>query len=291
MRRLLDVDRNFGRMRKRSAIFPAPSRFVRARRRRAFSIIELIVAVIIIGILTAILTPTLTKRMAETRLRAAELELEDLVNAMERVSIDTGYFFRLYVLDDVQGGDNIANTDPASVIDGTDDEDATLGVNPHTEPSKIFIDPVSQDFLVNFEDKFDKFQEDEIVFGWAGPYLNWKRDANSNDWPDDPWGNDYLLFTKVGGLFPKHFDLPNTTIAQPILGDDEIFDDDGPQFTPNGSTSLFRAPADDIFDRPTVLSLGPNGLPGDGSGVTNDIEDTGNYGKGDDIFRHFGGAN
>ena len=48
----------------------------------------------------------------------------------------------------------------------------------------------------------------ERKFGWLGPYVNWKRDINHNDWPDDPWGNDYIFFTRQGGMFPKHFEDP-----------------------------------------------------------------------------------
>jgi hypothetical protein len=40
-----------------------------------------------------------------------------------------------------------------------------------------------------------------------------------------------------------------------------------------------------VFDRPTILSLGLNGLPGDGTGPTN--LNGGQFGQGDDMFRQF----
>ena len=126
----------------------------------------------------------------------------------------------------------------------------------------IFISPETEDFATGFATLFQRFIADETGFGWNGPYVNWKRDVNRNDWPDDPWGNDYILITRLGALFP-----PNPLDNSSSVNDDQ-FEDQGPD---NGEV---------LFDRPTILSLGPNGLAGDGA--------TGaRYGTGDDIFRSF----
>ncbi len=109
----------------------------------------------------------------------------------------------------------------------------------------------------------------ETDFGWVGPYITWKKDANNNDWPDDAWGHDYIFFTRVGALFA------------PGLGfDDDKFHRDTSELPGGGTDDLFA-----LFDRPTILSVGPDGQPGDGTDTdtTNDI-----YGLGDDIFRSFG---
>lgn len=244
---------------------------------------------VIIGILTATMTPVLTSRARRARVRATEQELAQLADAQERVAMDTGFFVRLYVLDDVIGGDGISNSDPENIVDGTRDNDVSDTLNPHSQPQLIFIDvdaPVNQaELAAGGNELYDIFITNETDFGWHGPYLNWKVDNNNNDWPDDPYGSDYIFFTERGILSPKYFDAAQgLSFTLPRDFNDAAFEKEGPQFS---LTNSERAPAD-VFDRPTILSLGPNGLPGDGSA---DFDDNGpgNYGKGDDIFRHFGG--
>jgi hypothetical protein len=103
---------------------------------------------------------------------------------------------------------------------------------------------------------------------WKGPYLNWPRDVNQNDWPDDPWGNDYLFMTRLGMLYPPD---PTAVSGNTTTDHSYAFQTSGP----NGE------PLAGHFDRPTFVSLGPNGIPGD---ATNP-----NYGFGDDLVRSFGG--
>ena len=121
-------------------------------------------------------------------------------------------------------------------------------------------------------------RRDEEEFGFFGPYLNWKRDINGNDWPDDPWGNDYIISSRRGGLFPKRMSSPGV----PDTADTDPPDDEfirTPRLGPTGAEV-------DGFDRLTILSLGPDGLPGDGNLNPNG---DGVYGTGDDIFVHVGG--
>lgn len=241
---------------------------------RGLSFVEVVITVLILSVLTLILTPTVTTRIAQAKVVSATTELKILAAAEERLALDTEYYARLYLLDDVtDNGDGIRNEDSTGVIDGTDDETTTAtGAAVHTNVEEIFIAISSENFVAtaNFT---DNFRADEESFGWHGPYVNWKSDDNDNDWPDDPWGNDYILFTRVGGLFP----LPAYTGA----ADDSSF------------VATFEFTADDtgttestsavVFDRPTILSLGPNGLPGNGNSGAG-------FGEGDDVFLSFGGS-
>lgn len=253
-----------------------------APRPYGYSIMEIVVTAAIIGILVLILAPVVADRSRQAKIRACEQDLENLAAAQERAYIDTGYMYRVCVLDDVKGGDGAPNNLPlADRVDGIRDEQFNTDLTP--EGKMIFIlmgltDPnVDQDFhqsVIAANAIFDNkiVFNGETSFNWQGPYCTWHRDLNRNDWPDDPWGSDYLFFTKQGVLVPTESDfitdfqipgLPATAVA--ALG--------APPLDPQG-----------IFSRPTFLSLGPDGLPGDGALNPNG---DGQFGTGDDIVRSF----
>lgn len=248
-----------------------------------FTIVELVIAFIIIAVLTLIITPTLSNRAQEARIAAARQDVEHLAEAMERAAIDTGYLYRMYVLNDVPGGDGVSNVDEDDIIQGIRDNDVTSD-NPYESPSEIFISPYTQDFAPDQDDLFNRLTQGnnaETDFGWHGPYVNWRRDTNDNDWPDDPWGNDYLFFSSAGILYPP---VPGAT-GELSQDHSDTFQDTGPDFTTDqGANQSYNAL---IFDRFAILSMGPNGLPGDGSGSGGSAD---RYGGGDDIIRFFGGT-
>lgn len=241
-------------------------------RREGFSIVEVIVVLAIIGVLTLILVPVVSNRVREARIKAANQDLEHIAAAMERSAIDTNYMYRLYVLDDVIGGDTVSNELPnADTIDGTRDEALNS-----LHGSRIFIRTdnfVLESAAYSATLYTGQFIVNETKFGWNGPYVNWQRDVNNNDWPDDPWGHDYLLFRgqppvsgeNAGGMGPYENDFVQTGI----------------QYDSSGNTWPAQC---DIFDRGVILSVGPDGLPGDGA--LNSGGD-GVYGTGDDLMRKF----
>jgi prepilin-type N-terminal cleavage/methylation domain-containing protein len=251
--------------------------------RRGFTLVEIVVAFIIIGILTAIMVPSIARRSEAAKIAATESDLLNLANALERVSIDIGPIVRIYALDDVRRGNGVANTSLGDAIDGLSDNNLTPG-NLYTNPDQLFIGISTQNFLPSAAQTtlFNRLVNDETSFSrWNGPYINWTRDANRNDWPDDAWGHDYLLFSREGILYP-----PDPAAVDAVLREDHsfAFEPLGPPPSTGGTgVTGIR------FDRFVVLSLGPNGLPGDGSGAATAPEDPGHYGQGDDIFRAFGG--
>lgn len=244
---------------------------------RGFSFLEVAITMLIIGVLVLTLMPTLTNRSQQAKIASAEQEVRILADAEERLGIDTNYYGRLYVLDDVdRPGDGIFNDDPENLIDSLHDETSTAtGTTVHTEIETIWISLSSEDFVAD-PDLTDEFRDNPTGFGWQGPYVTWKRDINGNDWPDDPWGNDYIFFTIAGGLFPApDYDTGDL---------DDEFVDEGPEFFADDGTSESLSAL--VFDRPTILSLGPDGVPGDGTREA----DGNSYGAGDDIFVQFGGT-
>jgi general secretion pathway protein G len=256
---------------------------------RGFSIIELLVAVIIIGILVAIIVPRLSDRAEEAKRARVNQDLELIQKAQEQVLIDTSYFVRLYVLDDVRGDDGTPNAFPnndADLVDGFAEEDtnAAYGNN-----ERVFIDsrhqvlPTTERILDGTlaSRVFERLVINETFYGWRGPYLTYQVDRN-NGQPsaagnartyigDDAWGNDYLLFTPEGLVNDFYQFDPATGTA--LIGNGLI-----------ANTITIKSVNYDcsVFDRFVVLSLGPNGLPGDGSGVAGR-----GFGTGDDLFRKF----
>lgn len=222
---------------------------------KGFSIIELLIAIIIIGILVAVIVPRLATRSELARQRAAKTDLEHIRNAEERAGIDTGYYYRMYVLDDNIGGDAIGTGATNDINDGVRDEFLnTIAQN----PVRIFIGVNDGDLLPDPSAVilYQKLTQNETGFGWNGRYITWQRDefgfnqgvpGNNlpNDVPDDPWNHDYLFFT------PKGLVLEPYGVMAPSCGVDSYGN-----FFSAGTYDCLR------FDRFTVLSLGGDGLPG-----------------------------
>ena len=214
-----------------------------------FSIVEILIAVIIIGILSSVLVPVLVNRSRDSRLKAAARELQNIANAQERAAIDTGYYYRLYVLDDLpgnRGGDSIAAENVTSVADN------------------IFVNPETNDMLNVSATRLQAIFRQVAETTWGGPYYTIHRDesfamANETGYtfgvPNDPWGNDYVFVTREGALVEPLGLFLNTYLGAAALG----------------------------FDRPTIVSLGPDGEPGAGVDGGPRV-----LGRGDDLYRSFG---
>lgn len=71
--------------------------------------------------------------------------------------------------------------------------------------------------------------------------------------PDDPWGNDYVLFTRRGLVLEPTGQIVDTNVGVQVSGG----------FLQGGSYPT------QVFDRACIMSLGPNGLPGAGNAVIN----------------------
>lgn len=254
------------------------------RRSRGFSIIELLIAIIIIGILVTVLIPVISNRTEQARVAKAQQDLSNLAEAMERVAIDSTYYVRLFALNDTLNGDGIPfnrglNND---IADGLGDYTIT---NPFYEnvDDGLFIDVESGQLAgVETVSVFNRMLRSESVFNggggisWQGPYINFRVDNNYADGsdvtpdgiPDDPWGNNYLLFTEAGLVLE-----PDGTIEDSVAYNATVN-----RFVNGGTYDCER------FDRGTILSTGPNGLPGDGTITGAD----GEFGLDDDLFIQFG---
>jgi prepilin-type N-terminal cleavage/methylation domain-containing protein len=226
-----------------------------------FSIIELLIAIIIIGILVSIIIPVLLRRTDDARLAGAESDLEHLQGAQERAHINTGYVYRFYVLDDVAGGDGRFMPWDPSDVDGVRDEILNTMM---LFPTRIFIDYKQGQFVANFVPLYVRLTRDETEFGWGGPYINYTRlrDVDRNDLPEDPWGEEYIMFTPLGWVDQRRGVIETIYFFFA---------------TDVGTTVAIYTP---FFDRFTVLSKGPNRAPGDGTSGAR-------FGTDDDLKRQF----
>jgi prepilin-type N-terminal cleavage/methylation domain-containing protein len=269
--------------------------------RAGFSIIELLVAIIIIGILVAILIPLVSQRSEQARVARVQSDLEHIAEAMQRVGIDTGYYIRLIALNDLLFGDADINGsggvgfnrgfNPNDIADGLTDYFPNVA-NPFYQfptANSLFIDQATGLFAGN--DPFTGTYRgtptrDAIILRliaaesrydatgrWGGPYLSFRSDSTlynnivaPTGVPTDPWGNDYILFTRRG-MFVEPNGIIAESVSQLASGG----------FAPGGPYDCL------VFDRPTVLSLGPNGTPGNGVPASAD----GVFGRADDYFRQF----
>lgn len=267
-------------------------RLIQLRRRAGVTMTELLVVVTIVTLLATIAVPVYTSQAAKARLSTTQLEEKEIAEALERTAMDVGYYVRLYALNDGYSGDRVPNCDVEdNRLGGVSDNGVLYADDPdqiYHRANEIFLTtdqglPPSNGIAL-----FTQMIKNETAFGWDGPYLNWHRDVNLNDWPDDPWGNDYMFFSYWGAIYPPpdkddpfHYFIENTG---PIMVTE------GPEYQVSqagqvgGTTITKQFYTTRIFDRPTILSLGPNGLPGDGTDDTDD-----GYGKGDDIIYQFSG--
>jgi prepilin-type N-terminal cleavage/methylation domain-containing protein len=261
-----------------------------ARRRAGFNLVELLIALIIVSVLTVMLVPTVGRRAEQARITACQDELRRLADAEERAATDLNYYLRLFALDDTAIGDGIG-FGPNDTRDGIGDE--TLNsVFTVTPAISLFISLKNQE-IVNFGSQALADAAYRVLFGienlgaaggataekWFGPYITITNDEKGTNAftnlqqghypgiPNDPWGYDYILFLRG--------DVNNVSNSVPA----------GAVVEPDGVVrGTYLSKDATRFDRPTILSLGPNGQPGDGTGTTE-----GEFGKGDDLFVQFGG--
>jgi len=60
--------------------------------KRAFTLIEVLVVLIILGLLAALIVPKLTGRVDEARIETTKLQLKSIKSALEQFKLDNGFY-------------------------------------------------------------------------------------------------------------------------------------------------------------------------------------------------------
>ncbi len=224
-------------------------RRLRSTARRAVTLTELLVVLVIISLLASIAVPTYIQKIQQARVTTARVEAREIAEALQACAVVHGFIVPLRVLDNVPNNATIEADD--------------------------FIDSsITSSFVVDAYTPVDSQASSQLTFGssdgrvqtmvdkWQGPFIEYKRFYNRNstttnlsalsradmarDYPLDPWGRPYLLYATTGllGTYPVPTG-PGSSAVDPI-----------PDGTDNGDLTSFEQ---DRFDRWAVLSLGPNG--------------------------------
>jgi prepilin-type N-terminal cleavage/methylation domain-containing protein len=210
-------------------------------RQSGFTILEILIAVIIIGVLVAVAISRYTQRTDDAKYATARSEMMQIVSAEQAIELDTGYYVSLRVINDVHG------TFP----------NGAMGWWEY---------PIEMEYgnAIDTSGQYSTQPNSTLANDWRGPYMQFKQrgaqgnllGVYTNDFlpesgpetlygiPMDPWGNPYRLY---GPYYSNAFNPGVISPDQPLT----------PGF---------------LFDRFAIVSFGKNttrnfdqGLPGTGN--------------------------
>jgi prepilin-type N-terminal cleavage/methylation domain-containing protein len=222
-------------------------------KKRAVTLTELLVVVVIISLLATIAVPVYVNKAEQARIATAIQETRELANAEEQCALVHGVYIPLQMLDD--------NPVDTSRFTSNQTDDIGYELANGTNISFIFATlPIvqqqgNQPMLSEWSSTSSRnyITMNNLYQKWAGPFVNINRAAfadkiriegSSNlvsfDFPLDPWGNPYRLYSPLGvvGTGALNEDFTN---AYGSFSDGQITYND-----PNR------------FDRFAVVSYGPD---------------------------------
>lgn len=259
------------------------------RTRRAVTLTELLVVLVIISLLATVAVPIYVNKVEQAKISTARLECREIAQAELQCNAIHGFFVPLQMLDNlIYDRDTHSATNPET--DDLENEDQDLYL---IRPTINLEDQDGSDQL-QLND-WDGSDQNLLVYNlymkWAGPFLNPQRvafgeeiqqnllsdseenEATQFDFPLDPWGNPYRFYSPLGiiGTDALDEDIPVGAPADKLSGSWDTFSD--------GKITT----DDDRFDRYAIVSFGPN-LRTDAQGSGTDYNNT----DGDDIVYLFG---
>lgn len=223
--------------------------------RRAVTLTELLVVLVIISILATLAVPVYVNKVAQARVATARSEVRQIADATTHVALVHGFVVPIHILDNVPYDQNIST--PRDDIRSTAAATAGAFLIEASAPTsgQTGSQPQLGDFSSNLKVR-------QLVEGWQGPFLQPTRvylppgapsnpgaqtdDEMARDYPLDPWGRPYFMYSPVGVL---------GDVAPPASAGSVLPDTLSTTFN-NGRITTVEAGR---FDRYAVLSLGPNG--------------------------------
>jgi len=230
-------------------------------RRKAFTAVEVTMVAAVIAILALIIMPLFQKRAEKAKIVAAQDDLQGLAKAEILANADTDLYYRLQDLDNTKFYDETIN-------------------NPTSDPN---ID-MSVPWAVWNRALFSS-ERAAISNSWEGPYIAIQTGKGGRS-----YARAILLGDVRGSAEFQVFTQVNSQGFAPILYFPYDSDDDYIPIDPWGSYYIFFAPTETIYSHGVLYSLGPNRLPGDGSGgniqidqLLRDSTQDSHLGNGDDL--------
>lgn len=245
------------------------------RARRAVTLTELLVVLVIISLLATLAVPVFVQKVQQARVAIARSETRSIADAVQAVAITHGFVVPLQVLDNV----------PDQSATATDADDFRAGVYSSVRVIDAFVPVANQTGVQGTLGGTTNAKISKMVTNWQGPFINYKRvynqNANSNnpgslsredlarDYPLDPWGRPYVLHSPIGVVGTYVHPTSASGNIDPTTYPDSV--GDGILTTTEGGRFFTFA----------VVSLGPNGYS---DGVTSSLSGTAPE---DDIFYEF----
>jgi len=250
--------------------------------RRAVTLTELLVVLVIISLLATVAVPVYVNKVEQAKISTARMEVREIAHAQEQCALIHGFYVPLQVLDNlIYDVDTHSSGNPRTDDMENEDQDIYLIVATRSVELQYGGDQLR---LRDWEGVNRHPMVQNLYTKWAGPFLNPQRvafgeeiqrnlltsaeenEATSLDFPLDPWGNPYRFYSPIG-----------------IIGSDALTEHlpvGAPGDKPSGSWTNFSngqlTQNDDRFDRFAIVSFGPNmrtDAQGGGTGFTDTDSD------------------
>lgn len=229
--------------------------------RRGFTAIEIAMVATVIAILALIVLPLFRNRVEEAKIAAAKADLASLQKAETLAQADTGFYFRLEDLDNTQGN-------PYSDANGGNPLPPASGITLETPPFVFYAaNPASTRAPLDL-DAWRRLAGPSNNPKFKGPYTSFQRSVTYED--------VRLGRTALPPAFTVRSMMGANAERAPIWdipsGSGPLFDSDQNRIPvdPWGNPYLFfPASSESLYMNSVIYSLGPNGVPGDGTNAGN----------------------
>ncbi len=235
---------------------------------RGFTAIEIAMVATVIAILALIVLPLFRNRVEEAKIAAAKADLRSFQKALTLAHADTGYWFRLEDLDNIEGNPYNAPNNPAQ-------PPPAGGIVLETPPMVFYADyPASSRRPLDLTE-WQNLSGSKAVPKWRGPYTSFQR---AIELKEVVGGRTVLpptlaVRSEMGG-HAQQLRAPIWNVAVDNRQHNQVYDSDDNliPIDPWGNPYLFFPPSGEtLYTNAVIYSMGPNGVPGDGQspGSTN----------------------